>query len=69
MPAFKILVEATPGSAALCGFCKRLYPGPNQDHCGAFDGRRLEYVHQINDYVRLPECIAAEKAQGGGGGE
>lgn len=59
--AFHVLVEATPGSAALCGFCKCVYPGPNQDHCRAFDGRRLEYVPQINDYVRLPECIEAER--------
>ena len=61
MPAFKILVEATPGSAALCGFCKCLIPGPYEDHCRAFDGRRLDFVHWIRDYVRLPECVEAER--------
>ena len=41
----------------------------NTDGCGAFGDAELECDEPAKAFKRLPECIAAEKAQKGGGGE
>jgi len=53
------------GSGNLTGRCPESSLG---GACKRFR-ERLEYDKAAREYARLPACIAAEKAQKGGGGE
>ena len=59
---FELKVIAEPGSATQCGGCPRAHGTFDGMECGAFD-RDLEFIpHGVNPhYLRLPECIEAEK--------
>lgn len=59
---FKLEVIAEPGSATECGNCPRGRRTFGGGECDAFD-KDLEFIwHAVNPrYLRLPECVEAEK--------
>ena len=61
---FELKVIAEPGSATECGGCPRIHEAFDSHECGAF-GATLQPIRErypvITGYLRLPECIEAEK--------